>query len=237
MKQRARGCLIVAGVLIVIGALGSRFSKGETPSANVARIADIAPTSTQRVPPTTKPTRERPTPQIETVVETETAMPVAPAIATVNTTANVRNVPRPEASTVLGTVETGATVQLLMKNADATWYGVTTPAGLTGWVSASLLTIDAAVASQVPEGTAEDLGVTVPEPAVEAPVEEPAAPARGATHPTGSDCPADFPVKGNQGDEWIYHVPGGRSYSNTKPEQCFATATEAEAAGYRAAKR
>lgn len=50
-------------------------------------------------------------------------------------------------------------------------------------------------------------------------------------------CPAWAPIKGNQGDtEWIYHVPGGRYYSQTNPEECFRTEAAAVAAGYRRSK-
>ena len=50
-------------------------------------------------------------------------------------------------------------------------------------------------------------------------------------------CPADKPVKGNINSkhEHIYHVRGNQAYNRTKPEQCFATAAEASAAGFRAA--
>ncbi|WP_019147053.1 sunset domain-containing protein [Timonella senegalensis] len=51
----------------------------------------------------------------------------------------------------------------------------------------------------------------------------------------GYNCPAGYPVKGNQSG--IYHVKGGAYYSRTKPEQCFTTAAAAKAAGYRASKR
>lgn len=76
-----------------------------------------------------------------------------------------------------------------------------------------------------------------PDAPAAAPTEAPAAaPAQGPAEPVGDDCPPGFPIKGNQGDEWIYHVPGGRSYSRTKPEQCFATEADARSAGYRAAQ-
>jgi hypothetical protein len=53
--------------------------------------------------------------------------------------------------------------------------------------------------------------------------------------PTGATCSADLPVKGNesQSGDRIYHVPGGRYYDDTWPEQCFADARAAEEAGYR----
>ena len=34
----------------------------------------------------------------------------------------------------------------------------------------------------------------------------------------------------------IAHEPGDRYYTKTKPEQCFATMADAEAAGFRPAK-
>ena len=35
----------------------------------------------------------------------------------------------------------------------------------------------------------------------------------------------------------IYHRPGNQSYNVTKPEACFSSGTQAESAGYHAAKR
>lgn len=49
------------------------------------------------------------------------------------------------------------------------------------------------------------------------------------------NCPSWAPIKGNA-DSMIYHVPGGRYYKATKPEDCFTTSTAAKAAGYRASK-
>lgn len=48
-------------------------------------------------------------------------------------------------------------------------------------------------------------------------------------------CPQSRPVKGNE-DSMIAHEPGDRYYSVTNPEQCFATMSDAEAAGFRPAK-
>ena len=61
----------------------------------------------------------------------------------------------------------------------------------------------------------------------------------GRAQPVGSDCPPDFPVKGNinHKDDHIYHVPGDSSYRMTKPEACFATASDAADAGFRAPLR
>ncbi|WP_456300410.1 sunset domain-containing protein [Tessaracoccus coleopterorum] len=42
-------------------------------------------------------------------------------------------------------------------------------------------------------------------------------------------------MKGNA-NSGIYHMPGQRYYSKTKPEECFAKESAAKAAGYRKAK-
>ncbi len=49
------------------------------------------------------------------------------------------------------------------------------------------------------------------------------------------NCPASAPIKGNQSG--LYHVPEGSYYDVTNPEECFATAGDAEAAGYEAASQ
>jgi micrococcal nuclease len=56
-------------------------------------------------------------------------------------------------------------------------------------------------------------------------------PVAGDTHP----CPQSRPVKGNE-NSMIAHEPGDRYYAVTRPEQCFATMADAEAAGFRPAK-
>lgn len=49
-------------------------------------------------------------------------------------------------------------------------------------------------------------------------------------------CPRRAPIKGNRGDEWIYHLPKGDPYyAETNPEECFASGDGAKKAGYRAA--
>lgn len=51
-----------------------------------------------------------------------------------------------------------------------------------------------------------------------------------------NQCPASHPIKGNR-SSMIYHVPGGASYNQTNPEDCFRTEADAQAAGYRRALR
>lgn len=94
-------------------------------------------------------------------------------------------------------------------------------------------------------------GADEPLPAVPAVVEAAAAPAAApeaaavsivatAEVPAGAVpgdgtaiCPPDFPVKGNAQSK-IYHTRESRTYEQTIPEFCFASAEAAEAAGFRA---
>lgn len=53
---------------------------------------------------------------------------------------------------------------------------------------------------------------------------------------SGEQTCEDPEIKGNQttyNGELIYHVPGGRYYDVTDPEEWFCTEEEAEKAGYR----
>lgn len=64
----------------------------------------------------------------------------------------------------------------------------------------------------------------------------PPSPGNGSVPPVSEyDCPASHPIKGNA-NSMIYHVPGGQYYGVTKPEECFATESAAQAAGYRASR-
>lgn len=93
-----------------------------------------------------------------------------------------------------------------------------------------------------------DAPTTAPVPATSAPVlTQPPAPSpvptlAGVSPASGTDCPADHPVKGNIVDrgankgQKIYHLPGDNGYAQTKPERCFVNADEATAAGFRPVK-
>jgi hypothetical protein len=48
-------------------------------------------------------------------------------------------------------------------------------------------------------------------------------------------CPLTHPVKVKV-SSGIYHLPGSRFYTRTRPERCYVDAAAAEADGYRAAK-
>jgi hypothetical protein len=67
------------------------------------------------------------------------------------------------------------------------------------------------------------------------PAATPASP-DGRAAPTGMTCPASHPIKGNR-SSMLYHPPGGEFYDATRPEECFASPADAEAAGYRRSQR
>lgn len=54
--------------------------------------------------------------------------------------------------------------------------------------------------------------------------------------PTDGSCPASHPLKANS-QSHIFHVPGGGSYDRTHAERCYAETADAEADGFRQAKR
>jgi hypothetical protein len=60
----------------------------------------------------------------------------------------------------------------------------------------------------------------------------------GASRAAPSDmaCPGSHPVKGNRAS-MLYHQPGGAFYEQTRPEDCFGSPADAEAAGYRRSQR
>ncbi|MCV7595275.1 thermonuclease family protein [Micrococcus luteus] len=65
------------------------------------------------------------------------------------------------------------------------------------------------------------------------------APAAGDAGPvSGADsvCPDSHPVKAND-NSGIYHVPGQQHYGKTNARHCYASASAAQADGYRAARR
>jgi hypothetical protein len=49
-------------------------------------------------------------------------------------------------------------------------------------------------------------------------------------------CPPGYPIKAKVASH-VYHVPGGSSYARTTPDRCYASGADAEADGFRAAKR
>ena len=80
---------------------------------------------------------------------------------------------------------------------------------------------------------AEPIPEAAPAPAPEAaPASGDAGPVRGAD----SVCPDSHPVKAND-NSGIYHMPGQQHYGKTNARHCYASASAAQAGGYRAARR
>jgi hypothetical protein len=73
------------------------------------------------------------------------------------------------------------------------------------------------------------------DPPAETPQGEAGAAARWI-EPVEGNCPASHPIKANA-DSGIYHVPAGSSYKQTRAERCYCTEADAEADGFRRAKR
>jgi NAD(P) transhydrogenase subunit alpha len=85
-----------------------------------------------------------------------------------------------------------------------------------------------------PESASAANGVAAA-PASAANTAEPAIPAGAIAGDGSSDCPADYPIKGNASSA-IFHEPASASYGRTIPEICFNSVAAAEAAGYRASR-
>jgi hypothetical protein len=56
------------------------------------------------------------------------------------------------------------------------------------------------------------------------------------TDPVEKACPSGFPVKVKLASG-IYHLPGMLAYDRTTPDRCYSSADDAEADGFRPAKR
>jgi hypothetical protein len=143
------------------------------------------------------------------------------------------------------TVRDGAVLEIVGEDRqadDRTWRNVRDPSdGATGWVVSQFLAPAGAAGTPSASG-APSTGPRAPataKPSAGPPASKPAAPGGPSAQPQGSDCPAASPIKGNisASGERIYHAPGGSSYRATRPEVCFATPAEAEAAGFRRALR
>ncbi len=114
-------------------------------------------------------------------------------------------------------------------------------------VSAFTVTDGAAEAEPVPEPDTEAGAELEPAPQPKPktksrpktkspePPPAPAATGSSATPPVGGDCPDEAPIKGNA-SSGIYHVPGGEFYNRTNAEECFASESAAQDAGYRASQ-
>ena len=124
--------------------------QSDVSSAQVQSVADIPPSVFAPTPSATAeltPTELPPPP-----TPTSTAVPASTS-GTVTKDANVRDQPTTTGSTVLGQVKSGTVVELKLRNDTGSWYVITAPSGLAGWMSATLLQIDPTVASTIQVGT------------------------------------------------------------------------------------
>jgi hypothetical protein len=247
-RQLLTGCLTLAGVLFACGTLSMLFGGGgrDQTAAPAVRtqtvVVEAAATAAAVVvaePTLAAPTRkDDPAQLLPTAAASPTqavavAVPMtASATGQVASTANVRDIPSTADSTVVGQAATGDSVTIRGKTSDGSWYAVTLPGGLEGWMSATLVTVDADV-------VAAAAILATPIPAAVVPTTAPALAA--VPIPTGADR-GSFPCKPGQfkgnNKSAIYHSPGQRDYEKTSANvTCFDTAAQAVAAGFRAAKR
>jgi hypothetical protein len=107
-----------------------------TPFPTLERLPSVTPVTPSPIP---SPTATR----VPLATPTPTPLPALAA-----TTANLRSSPGLDAA-VVAVVEAGQNLNLRARQGD--WYAVELPGGLSGWMAASVLTIDPAVAAVVPE--------------------------------------------------------------------------------------
>jgi uncharacterized protein YgiM (DUF1202 family) len=101
--------------------------------------------------PTDTPAAEQPTATPEPTVTPQAVLPSGPPAAVTNG-GNVRRLPA-LADNVIGGINAGENVQVIERTPNALWYRVRTIRDEVGWVSASLLNIDATTAANVPVAT------------------------------------------------------------------------------------
>jgi flagellar FliL protein len=142
--------------------VSSEPTKLEVPalySADFYHTAAAAPTAA----PTAVPAAPTAVPAAPTAAPTSapTETPAAKLTATVFNGGNIRKEPRVTnvQGDVLGQLHAGETVTLLERSSDSAWFHVQAPEA-EGWVSATLLTIDPEVASQVPTSAPPETGLT-----------------------------------------------------------------------------
>ena len=94
---------------------------------------------------------------------------------------------------------------------------------------------NAADDTQLPVGASKLGGAPDLPPVADATATIPAT-GQGAAAPNDGACPPQFPIKGNIRSDGakIYHLPNDPTYARTHAEQCFAAASDAQAAGFRA---
>jgi hypothetical protein len=151
--QRSQPQTIILNAAINGQTVSSDPAKLVVPSIHARefyREVAAAPTAA----PTTEPTAAAPaapTAAAPTAAPTAQPTPAPELTATVFNGGNIRKQPKvtTNKADVLGQLHAGEVVTLLERSADGAWYRIKAPAA-EGWVSATLLTVNADVAKQVP---------------------------------------------------------------------------------------
>ena len=131
-----RRCLLLLAALLLSACGGSTAATASVTIASTQTAPVIVATPTRTIAastPTSVPTTAPPTATADRGVAHIAAAKGA----------NVRNVPGTTGSTIMVALPHGATVHILGATPDHTWYHITTDGGITGWISAPLISIDA----------------------------------------------------------------------------------------------
>jgi len=235
MIVRHLGGLLLCSVLLA----GCSGSPPATPAAvsipPIAQQVAIAPASTATAQLTSSPI---PLP-VSPMLPTPTVAPPPRLVITGSGGAGLSLRKTPGTGERLKVLKDGAELTVLGAAQQATghsWVPVKDQDGTEGWVAAQFTTparANAAAISALITATGPPLTPTVA--IIATPTIPPTPKPGGRATPQGSDCPVQTPIKGNQSG--LYHVPGGASYAATRPEACFATTADADAAGFTRAKR
>ena len=181
------------------------------------------------------------------------AVPSAPptivAGPVANANANLRSGPGTEYA-VAGSTQAGQALTIVGRTPDSSWLQLDSGSWIAAWLIDGTADDLAVVAAPTPAAVARSADVAAA--ATAAPAQAPvSADASGGNPWPDYTCeenpspPPDpsCPIKGNiSSGGHIYHTPGQRDYCKTvidlsKGERWFCSAAEAEAAGWRAAKR
>lgn len=160
-RRLSCGCLLLLipflFICLILTALAASSNDRTEKSPRAEQVEVVKPTFA-KVEPTeviAEPVEE----SGETPVATPDATSMSAVLATVKQTANVRNLPTTNGSEIRGQVKANETVELRGRNEDSSWFVISSPDGLMGWISASLLNVDPGVAAQLPvESGAEAIG-------------------------------------------------------------------------------
>lgn len=258
------GLLSICFVCTVCGALTgsndatqeavSRPTRTPTIPSRTEAPTELQPTETLiQLIPTETPTALSPTETPGTeILPTETPIPevLKPIVTAGEYKVNLRSGPGTDYE-IVGTLPSGESLEIVGRNADSSWWQVSTQNGLA-WVAAEVV-IANNVDNTIPIVEAPPPPVQptpieqAPQPADSPtvappqPTTVPVAPAEPAFTGKTVDPPwwpcAEGQIKGNR-DSGKYHVPGGQFYDKTyEGVECFNTEAEAEAAGYVRSKR